>query len=180
MNLILQAAAEIIAQKGLDGAGINAIADRAGANKVLIYRYFGSWNGLIEALFELTLADVHEQADGQLSDTAVPAASVRFEVYIIQYYRALQTNQALICLLRWQMDNKSTDLARRLANLQQQAIQQITPNNDIEAGVIYLLLSGITHNVLMEGNQQDSSRSVPIEQVIHHVYARREMVPLPA
>ncbi len=178
MNLILQAAGEIIAQRGLDGAGINAIADRAGANKVLIYRYFGSWNGLIEALYELTLADVHEQVDGQLPDTAVPAA--RSEMYIIQYYRALQTNQALIRLLRWQMDNQSTDLARRLANLQQEAIQQLTRNDAIEAGVIRLLLSGITHNVLMEDNQEDNSKSVPIEQVIHHVYARREMVLLPA
>lgn len=43
---------ELIAAEGCCGLGINAIAQIAGADKVLIYRYFGDLNGLLEAVAE--------------------------------------------------------------------------------------------------------------------------------
>lgn len=43
----LNAALELVANDGCCALGINAIAHRAGADKVLIYRYFGNLNGLL-------------------------------------------------------------------------------------------------------------------------------------
>ena len=41
MERILRAMGDTMAERGTEKAGINAVAERAGVNKVLIYRYFG-------------------------------------------------------------------------------------------------------------------------------------------
>ena len=51
-NAILAAAQHEFAAKGLSGGRVNTIASRAGANKRLIYYYFGSKNGLYLAVLE--------------------------------------------------------------------------------------------------------------------------------
>ena len=43
----LNAVLELVANDGCGALGINAVAHRAGADKVLIYRYFGNLNGLL-------------------------------------------------------------------------------------------------------------------------------------
>ncbi|MBD2754250.1 TetR/AcrR family transcriptional regulator [Spirosoma validum] len=45
---IIDALEEILTERGLEGTGINAIAERAAVSKVLIYRYFGGLEGLLE------------------------------------------------------------------------------------------------------------------------------------
>lgn len=44
---IIDALEEVIAEKGIDGIGINRISEKAGVSKVLIYRYFGGLEGLL-------------------------------------------------------------------------------------------------------------------------------------
>ncbi len=43
---------ELVARAGCGALGINAIAQKAGADKVLIYRYFGDINGLLQRVAE--------------------------------------------------------------------------------------------------------------------------------
>jgi len=47
---ILQSAAELVAAHGVNAAGVNALAQAAGCDKVLIYRYFGGLDGVLAAL----------------------------------------------------------------------------------------------------------------------------------
>jgi AcrR family transcriptional regulator len=47
---ILESAAELIAGDGVGALGVNALADAARCDKVLIYRYFGGLDGVLEAL----------------------------------------------------------------------------------------------------------------------------------
>jgi AcrR family transcriptional regulator len=49
---LLQAVKDLIAEEGFGAIGINAVARRAGADKVLIYRYFGGLPGLLAAYAE--------------------------------------------------------------------------------------------------------------------------------
>jgi AcrR family transcriptional regulator len=44
---IINALEDVIAEKGIDGIGINRISEKAGVSKVLIYRYFGGLDGLL-------------------------------------------------------------------------------------------------------------------------------------
>ncbi|GAB3321421.1 TetR/AcrR family transcriptional regulator [Larkinella ripae] len=44
---IINALEEVVAEKGIEGVGINRISEKAGVSKVLIYRYFGGLDGLL-------------------------------------------------------------------------------------------------------------------------------------
>lgn len=74
---ILAAAMGEFADHGLGGARIDAIAERAGINKRLIYYYFGNKEGLFLAVLEQTYADIRA-AEGALHlELADPAEAVR-------------------------------------------------------------------------------------------------------
>ena len=45
---IVEALEEVIAERGLEGVGVNRVAEKASVSKVLIYRYFGGMEGLLE------------------------------------------------------------------------------------------------------------------------------------
>jgi AcrR family transcriptional regulator len=45
---IVEALEEVIAERGLEGVGVNRVAEKANVSKVLIYRYFGGMEGLLE------------------------------------------------------------------------------------------------------------------------------------
>ncbi len=47
---LIEAAVEILREQGYASLGVNAIAERAGVSKVLIYRYFGDLSGLLDAV----------------------------------------------------------------------------------------------------------------------------------
>jgi TetR/AcrR family transcriptional regulator len=56
--LILAAAAGEFAEKGIGGARVDAIADRAGTNKRMLYHYFGDKEGLYVAVLENAYAAI--------------------------------------------------------------------------------------------------------------------------
>ncbi len=45
---IVEALEDVIAEYGLEGVGVNRVAEKANVSKVLIYRYFGGMEGLLE------------------------------------------------------------------------------------------------------------------------------------
>lgn len=51
---IREAALKLLQQEGFEGWGVNPIARATGVDKVLIYRYFGSLEGLLEELVAQT------------------------------------------------------------------------------------------------------------------------------
>jgi AcrR family transcriptional regulator len=61
---IKASAVEVFIEKGLDGARMQAIADRAGANKAMIYYYFHSK----EALFEAVIRETFEELFALISE----------------------------------------------------------------------------------------------------------------
>jgi AcrR family transcriptional regulator len=58
---LFEAAAEEFAQRGIAGARVDRIAAAAGANKALIYSYFGSKEALFDAVFtELVVETIND------------------------------------------------------------------------------------------------------------------------
>jgi AcrR family transcriptional regulator len=49
---ILQAAAGVLYQRGLDGVGVAELCNGAGVSKETLYRHFGSKDGLVQAVLE--------------------------------------------------------------------------------------------------------------------------------
>ena len=65
---ILRAAKRIFAEKGLDGARMDAIAKAAKVNKALLYYYFKSKNELFSAVIEEAIRESNRRLMGILSD----------------------------------------------------------------------------------------------------------------
>lgn len=74
---ILRAAMAEFAALGLGGARIDAIAERAGVNKKLIYYYFAGKDQLFLAVLEQTYADIREAERALHLEAAPPAEALR-------------------------------------------------------------------------------------------------------
>lgn len=69
---ILKAARAEFCEKGFDGARVDAIADRAGANKRLLYHYFGNKEALYCAVLEAAYREIREGERGLSLDRSEP------------------------------------------------------------------------------------------------------------
>ncbi len=67
---LLEAALDLMSEEGFAALGINAVARRAGADKQLIYRYFGGLDDLMAAAG----AEVANRMAASLSTETLPAA----------------------------------------------------------------------------------------------------------
>lgn len=111
MNRILRALAELIVLKSIDKVGINAVAAQAQVNKVLIYRYFGGWNGLLETFYQQIL--------NRIATASTPDQYIRF------FHQELVTNPAWQQILIWQLVNQETEVGRRLMKIQEESFQKL-------------------------------------------------------
>jgi AcrR family transcriptional regulator len=60
---LIEAVGQIITESGFDKIGINRIASRSGINKILIYRYFGGLDGLLQAYYRQTRSNIIQPID---------------------------------------------------------------------------------------------------------------------
>jgi TetR/AcrR family transcriptional regulator len=90
---VLQAAIEEFADHGLSGARVDRIAQRAGANKQLIYYYFGDKDGLFDAAVRKMIdqfREVRAHIPVELADR--PAA----------YFKSFAEDQKFLRILQWE------------------------------------------------------------------------------
>lgn len=73
---ILAAAKAEFAESGLGGARVDEIARRAGANKRMIYHYFGSKEQLFQAVLEEAYVDIREAEQALALDHLSPQAAL--------------------------------------------------------------------------------------------------------
>lgn len=84
---ILAAAKKEFAANGLGGARVDDIAEAAGANKRMIYHYFGSKDDLFKAVLEAAYIDIRNaEANLELDKLAPEEALVALVTFTWQYY----------------------------------------------------------------------------------------------
>ena len=84
---ILRAAMAEFATKGLGGARMDGIAERAGVNKRLLYYYFDNKEALFLAALETTYADIREaERELRLESLEPPEAVRRLVAFTWQHY----------------------------------------------------------------------------------------------
>lgn len=116
---ILDATGRVLARDGFRGLGVNAVAREAGVDKVLIYRYFGG----IEALLDTWGREVLGAAEPRpAADPATsPASSAdRAAAALIGFARAARLNPQALEVMRWELVEDNA-LTRRLADLRESA-----------------------------------------------------------
>jgi AcrR family transcriptional regulator len=93
---ILRSAAELIAAHGVGALGVNALAKAAGCDKVLIYRYFGGLDEVLDALGaeRMLWPRVHVESDGGDASLAEAVQSIVLEEWAALESDALQLQAA--------------------------------------------------------------------------------------
>jgi AcrR family transcriptional regulator len=114
---LLEAAEELIAEKGFDDAGIVEIAQRAGSSVGGFYRRFRDKDGIIQALHERFCEDARVTADAALAPGRWDGASLaevarEFIAFLVQIFRERQG------LLRAFLKHALADAALRQRNLE--------------------------------------------------------------
>lgn len=107
---IVAAAIALLTEKGFQGFGLNALAERAGVNKQLVYRYFGGIDGVIDALgerVELWAPGTDAQADARPTTYAELVA-----LLLDAYIAGLRANRLTQRLILWELVESSPALER--------------------------------------------------------------------
>lgn len=101
---LIEAAIGILREKGFESLGVNAVAERAGVSKVLIYRYFGDYDGLLRVVAGRVTPLDSSFAERMLQVTEgdpSPANIIRTVVHGL--HRVVAENQLLQQVLIWEL-----------------------------------------------------------------------------
>ncbi|KAA9357096.1 TetR/AcrR family transcriptional regulator [Larkinella humicola] len=184
MARILQAVGEVISERGVNRVGINAVAERAGVNKVLIYRYFGGWEGLMERFLHEGhfLTDYNQQFLEKHPETD-PSVKKQYRInYLVGLLRELKVRMPAQEMLKWEISNPGSYLSQQLAMARNESFQKVldqffTNDKEDQSAVTAILVSGITMLLLIAPNQnqfmtldlQSDEGWKRIEHAIHRI-----------
>lgn len=94
---LIVAGEKLFAQHGFKGVTIDMLASTSGINRALISYYFGSKEGLYDAVIETLVNDVASDVRSGRSENKAPIAAMRN--YISQLARAVANRPALCAIL---------------------------------------------------------------------------------
>lgn len=154
---ILKAVGEVIEQYGTDKVGVNLIARTAGVNKVLIYRYFESVDGLMEQYVK-SGEYTSTAGDGYLEniDPAAPEdRSKALTDLMLTFLHDLRERKATRDLLRWEIGSGKSMLSDAKNNIANKLIEKIgdLPNFEDTKALIAFVTAGIYYLVIAEGHR---------------------------
>ncbi|MDC7126480.1 MAG: TetR/AcrR family transcriptional regulator [Spirochaetales bacterium] len=173
----INAAIEIIKTEGFEHLGINLIAEKAGASKVLIYRYFGGLDGLVKTVAE-NLDPIHTKGAMDIilehGDEMTP--SMLIKEAILSGYKELKNDEIAKKLMIWELSHQNI-ITKNFSEARETAGKELTqksweaingkdklPGVDINAllavviaGVYYLTLRSDSVQDFNEVNIQDES-----------------------
>lgn len=157
---LIQAMIDILRDQGFERLGVNAVAERAGVSKVLIYRYFGDYDGLLQVVAERITPLDHGLAKRILleaGENAPPAEVARNIVHGL--HRAVADNELLQQVLIWELSTEN-ELTAAMARQREEtgraqteafrtflSSKQIGGDVDIDA-VITLITAGVFYLTL--------------------------------
>jgi AcrR family transcriptional regulator len=114
---IITTAESLFSGRGYDGTSVRDIAEAAGVNVAMISYYFGSKEGLIQALFEERTRDVVVKVENLLKDdTLTPLEKVHWLIddYVQRIATKIQFHKIMVCE---QMLEKNTVISTLLTEL---------------------------------------------------------------
>jgi AcrR family transcriptional regulator len=151
---ILKAVGEVIEQYGTDKVGVNLIARTAGVNKVLIYRYFESVDGLMEQYvksgeYASTSGEDYAESIGTLP---LEQRNQAMTDLMITFLRDLRERKATRDLLRWEIGTGKSILSETKNAVANRLLEKIgtLPNFEDTSGLMAFLSAGIYYLVMVE------------------------------
>lgn len=104
-KLLVWAVGDLLGEKGFAGLGVNAVARRAGVDKVLIYRYFGGLPGLIRAFGQEGdfWPSMEELAGGDLDSFGQLSMEERLIAFGRNFISAIRRRPLTLEIMAWEM-----------------------------------------------------------------------------
>lgn len=123
---LIQAVLDIIREQGYADLGVNAIAARAGASKVLIYRYFGDLRGLLRAAADRMDPLQADAADALMAqvDPGVSAGELIRQT-VTRLHTELKDDELTKQLLVWEL-SRSNEMTEVLAAAREEVGLRLT------------------------------------------------------
>ena len=103
-NKLIRAVGEVLADQGFSGVGVNAVAKKAGVDKVLIYRYFGSFDNLCTAFAQS--ADFWPSLQEMIPDLDAMAnlgTAERITFVLKRYANSLRNRPLTLEVMAWEL-----------------------------------------------------------------------------
>jgi AcrR family transcriptional regulator len=154
---ILDALGGLLLDEGYPAVGVNAVARRAGCDKVLIYRYFGGFDELLLAFAETTTLwwEVDEIITESAADCAAIALPDYLQTLLDRYVAALESRPLTLEIMAWEMsaeNNLTAALARTRGERGMELVKRIRayyrqPNIDI-GGILGVFGAAINYLVI--------------------------------
>ncbi|MEJ5992072.1 TetR/AcrR family transcriptional regulator [Ramlibacter sp. PS3R-8] len=155
-DALLAAAVAEFAENGFAGARVDAIAQRAGVNKQLVYHYFQNKQGLYQAALEAVYAEIRDRERELSLDALAPAeAMARLVGFSFDY---LADHPEFIALLADENRNRGSHLkaSPRLKRMHSPLMDLLrrTLRRGVEAGVfhrgydavnLYITVAGVSY-----------------------------------
>ena len=155
---IIEAFGRLMARDGFEEIGVNAVAYEAGIDKVLIYRYFGNFQGLLQAFAED--ADLWPSMGDLLGEKInlrrIPNLKEILVRYLHNQLKEMRRRKPTQEIMRWELLQQNS-LTNSLSNLREKQMQELLnklsfthqpdQENDLEA-MLALLNAGLTYMVL--------------------------------
>ncbi|MFQ3226106.1 MAG: AcrR family transcriptional regulator [Lentimonas sp.] len=144
----LNAVLELVAKDGCCALGINAVAHQAGADKVLIYRYFGNLNGLLQRVADSRqwLPSVNELcSELTLTENSPATGTVHQLSNSLKHH--VRANKATHQILRWRKA-QSNPLTQHFSNewtaLWHKLADQLATDLDYESREAWKRIAALT------------------------------------
>lgn len=150
---LLATIGQMIAEQGFEKIGINAVASRSKTSKILIYRYFGSLEGLIAEYIRRHDFWLNYSFELAENEPVVEAAKRIFR----QQIRHLRENPTLRRLYRWELSCHNDTIARLREQRERIGLELIRristllviPEKDVAAAST-IITAAITYLVMLE------------------------------
>ena len=178
---ILKAVGEVIEQYGTEKVGVNLIARTAGVNKVLIYRYFESVDGLMEQYvksgeYTSTTGDEYIESIEPIAPEDRSKALVKM---MLTFLSDLRERKATRDLLRWEIGSGKSMLSDSRNDVGNRLLEKIGKLPQFEdtgalmafltAGIYYLVIAADYRGKLIDVDLNSEEGWKRIENVIEQM-----------
>lgn len=157
---IVEALEDVIAERGLEGVGVNRVAEKANVSKVLIYRYFGGMEGLLEyyvkmgKLFPVFNPAVLDQIR-PLHESDVARIWYRQVIQTYRYFRTFKAAREVLKASVIENDSIAETTARAQDEEMTRLVEQLSfvKGADTQA-VSAIILGAMTYLTIMAQNDR--------------------------
>lgn len=163
---ILKAVGKVIEKYGTKKVGVNLIAREADVNKVLIYRYFGGVDGLMEQYVktgEYTSTSSHDNIENMEKPAPEDRAKAWTNV-LTTSLKDLRERKATRDLIRWEIGLGKAVLADVRNDTGAKMVEKLgnLPNYEDTSALVALMMAGIYH-ITVSADFRDKMMDVDLQ-----------------